>query len=77
MNEYAQLIKRVAKVNHQAALWMARKLPLYVKRRLVEGVTPAEKYFTGRQLAGVMIFSTTPQGFDYWADIATEIGETL
>ena len=77
MNEYAQLIKRVAKINRQAALWMARKLPLYVKRGLVEGVTPSEKYFTGRQLAGVMIFSTTPQGHDYWADIAAKIGDTL
>ena len=74
MNEYAQLIKRVAKVNRHAALWMARKAPLFMRRRIITLREPGV-YYDGGILHGAFVFERTPQGFKYWDEIATQLGE--
>lgn len=71
MHPYQQVINSVKPVNRQAALFLARRLPLLVMRD-PKGIstTQLKKYPT---LISAFRWARTPQGVDYWADINERI----
>ena len=73
MNNYAKTIEKVKKVNRQAALIMARKLPLLKQRGRMEGSVGPSLKQPAPELESAFYWDSTPQGHEYWAKIATEI----
>lgn len=73
------LIMRVAKIDRKAALFMARKVPLLVARGKLTSAFTDEKHLNRLlqydDLVDTFTFKETPQGFEYWDKIATELGE--
>ena len=66
--EYRDLIKRIAKIDRKAALWLIKKAPFYnLKREIILG--------PNHRLAGIMLWSATPQGINYWLEISKQLGE--
>ena len=74
MNAYLELINKVKKINRQAALIMARKLPLRQNRNYRLYLSSPEG---SRDLRGAFIFSKTPQGHDYWYNIFLQLEALL
>ena len=68
--EYRDLIKRIAKIDRKAALWLMRKAPLLNKRgKFPSGFGPSSV------LECVIVWGQTPQDHDYWSKIALQLGE--
>lgn len=72
---YGETIKQVKKVNRQAALIMARKLPLLKQRGLMEEFEGPGLHQKTVGLLNAFRFKATPQGVSYWWDICNELME--
>lgn len=64
MNGYGRLIQRVKKVNRQAALIMARELPLLNRRGLLQNGLGNHS-----TLLESFVWEETKQGHKYWVKI--------
>ena len=73
MHCYSQIIKEVKKINRQAALGMARKLPLLKMRGYMEDSFGPNRYQQKPLLASSFYWRATPQGHDYWSAINKQI----
>jgi hypothetical protein len=63
MEGYAELIQKVKKVNRQAALILARRMPLDAQRNPLINIVNSE-YITG-----AFLWQETPQNKEYWSNI--------
>ena len=66
---YRDLIKRIAKIDRKAALWLMRKAPLCNKRN------PAIYLLPEAMLCKSITWHETPQGFRFWWRISDLLGE--
>lgn len=69
MHPYQQVINDVKTINRQAALILARRMPLLLIRKQVDSA----EYFNRPHLKQAFFWASTPQGHDYWMNIARRL----
>jgi len=62
------LIREVAKIDHKAAIFMQRKIPLLRMRRLI-----ISDGLLRDNLSSCFTFISTPQGHQYWRNISNQL----
>ena len=71
MHPYTQVINKVKQVNRQAALILAKQMPLLIKRGTVFSYIKLN--ITIPELSACFQFISTKQGSDYWWEICDKI----
>jgi len=77
MKNIKQLIKKIRKIDSKAAKWLTTEIACISKLRS-EGIEIEEFSSIKKDpklLISLMVWSMTPQGFDYWACIDAKLGK--